>query len=1113
MTTFFFVLLGLLSLTTLNRCASTTHDNQDETGTNALSVQRGRTAEISKPLLHLVRRVIPLEDFQLNFSGKPWERCGETRPDIVTSSYLRNHTLLFTHFGCKEPLVLLEFRVSSPRRQVRVLNVPLTVLPSRHPLQGVLNGFQIKPVHNTNLDLSTGTQETAYDLTITFSPNVTTDLCLYSFELLPNTFPIPEHGQLLLPPNITRIPCGLEPLLPVKYTPRSASSKISLSRDYALVRIWPRGAGAALPLYGIVDIEFQQPSGGPALLKTAHSILVHHSGYTPVPATHLLPSDFLTTDISKQMRIHVEATDCGVFVSHTTPINLADTATTLLTSPDLISELVAFHPIVNNCSANSSVNAFDISGRLLWNLSISIRVNILYNISTFDFVLDSSQTANITSVLQDIFSTFGKNCIVNLSRGPTQGNLHWTDPNVQFSTASLVPANFTSTLLYTSLNGGISDGFAFRTECSTDVSYITVFIMGLMKDPSQHSLPSVKIDVYLGYATQLGPHVLRMNYDQMDGDEPILVFLDNRDLFFYRILDPHTAETVLPLSTFNFTYNPVLAKSITLSQWIDGRAWVVPLNVSGLGEVVRFALNVVCPKKPEIIVFLPAAIHAQPPPTNKELFTPDVTITTNHPLVLDVQSSHTQWTVISTLNLDVKAARRSVVYNVVIPPKFGSLCLYHQTCNHSLSTFTHEDLRSGTLRYYRILPSKLDGFLFEIDGTLPQWFVIKSNNVIEDPCNVKPIFVPVMLNVSLTPSMFASQLVGVPLTNSTAFSVVILPSQGHLSLQRGDTVTLSDLTSGKLNYEVFNLTSPALIDSSVFVTVYNNTGYFSELVFVHLKNSTLPPYVHVRDLNTSTKSTELGNNFILTGFPFLVDIVHFVIVDEPIHGHIVHNHGQDSKTTVLSKNCSFSHASLKRGEIQYVISEGEDMNSFNDSLSIVLMLPSILIPVFLPNRTYSLAIDYKKQALSRNKGLSVVSNLTVSLLNKTDTLYKYGVSLNGGIHIPEDMDATRLLVLFASKNRLGSFFMDSTKRHGLAGYELQNSTLFYFLSQGTLKLMKTRDSIILKANYYPQNKTLHKAYAKQQFTIDVFWSLVYFKKTSIEREVTNGGSDFSFYIK
>ena len=1097
MTTFFFILLGLLSLTTLNRCASTRHDNQDETVTNALSVQRGRTSEISKPLLHLVRRVIPSEDFQLNFLGEPWERCGETRPDIVTSSYLSNHTLLFTHFGCKERLVLLKFQVSSPRRQVRVLNAPLKVLPSRHPLQGVLNGFQIKPVHNTNLNLSTATQETAYDLTVTFSPDVTTDLCLYSFELLPNTFPIPEHGQLLLPPNITRIPCGLAPLVPVKYTLRYTSSKIPPSRDYVLVRIWPRGAGSGLPLYGIVDIEFQQPSGGPAPLKTAHSILVLHSGYTPVPASYLLLSDFLTTDISKQMRIHVEATDCGVFVSHMTPINLADTGTTLLTSPDLISESVAFRPIVNNCFTNSTVYASDISGHLLWSLSISVRVNILYNISTFDFVLDSSQTADVTSALQDIFATFGENCTVNLSRAPVQGNLHWTDSNVQFSTASLVPANVTGTLLYTSLDGGINDGFAFRTECGTNVSYIAVFIMGLVKDPS-HSVSDVNIDVYLGYATQLGPHVLHLDYEQMDGDELILIFIHDHDLSFYQISEPHTAETVLPLSTFNSTYNPIVAKSFTISQWINGLAWVVPLNVSGLG----FALIAVEPGS----VSMHANIHAQPPPTNEELFTPDVTITVNHPLVLDVQSSNTRWTVISTSNLDVKAARRSVVYNVVIPPKFGSLCFYRQTCNHSLSTFTHEDLRSGTLSYYRTLSSKLDGFLFEIDGTQPQWFVIKSNNVIEDPCNVKPKFVPVMSNVSLVPSMFASQLVEVPLTDSTAFSVVSLPSQGYLSLQKGNTVTLSDLTSGKLNYEVVNSTSPAMIDSSAFVTVYNNTGYFFELVFVHLKNQTLPPHVHVRDLNTSTKSTELGNNFILTDFPFLVDIVHFVIIDEPVHGQIVH-HGRNSKTTVLSKNCSFTHASLKRGEIQYVISEEEDVNNFSDSLYFALMLPSILTPVFLPNKTYSLAINYKKD-------LSVVSNLTVSLLNKMDTLYKYGVLLNRNIHIPEDMDAQHLFMSFTSKGGLGSFFKDSSEQSQFLGEDFQNSQLFYFLTQVALKLMHTGDNITLETLYYPQqNNTRHRTPIKQVFTINVFWSLVYFKEASIERELTNSGSDFSFYIR
>lgn len=1089
----------ILLWTAVGLLLATTEAVTDKDDTvDTIIVRRGQTAEITGHLANGIRQHCSAEeDCQVSIRGNNSRRCGYLQPERFNTS--DDVQVFFSHFGCGEPHLPLEFRILRPHGEVRFAALEVTIAPSDHPLSPILRSIQVVP-HRTEDEAGNG--KATFNLSVTFYTMVTWQECSYSISFYPFYLQVPEHGKLVGDLVNERIPCGYEPTSPIKYGTNQTNAN-----DYLLLTLWDKKSSAATaPLHGIVEIKISDSKYDHK--HTTHSVnfAVTQTGYNFVPSHLLIPPPHSLGSLSAKTQIYSSSTSCGRFVTPFCPRSVEDDSHTLITTADLHSNAIAFHQLLTNCSeVDYHLRAYDVAGFLIWKMVVKVTPRSVQTAPTLHYVAQAGSTLNITSMLLRLSESFGDQCTFHVLHAVESGEVQWT--TAQGLNISVVGKNWShplepGTLWYTA--GKRNAALVWDVTCVDQpfIRNVTAFVTVIGKGtlPLIPGLQKSEVHVYEGYATQLGSRLFHWTDPDTD-DFAARYDVPNTDFFVLVVNGSNTADTILPLADLGVQVNAKSkasrAVAFSHADWLNGRIWITARHNTTDGILLIFVHS---PRSGHHLLIINVHVHSSPPPgplsSFKKATAVMVVLDTNLPLTLNdtIATNHIIWETYLKARVQdpIIANPIPIVYHIRVPPQYGYICVgVSGTCKEPTHNFTQEDINSYSVQYVRSNSSEIDAFSFYLDGSDGQnhWFVIRTPQSVatEDRCGNSRLYIPVPVGgtTTLTVESFQQSLL-----EGTALEVVMPPRHGNLSLT---SFTISALLAGSVNYTVHSSSQMVCSDDAAFAVSTNSSNSIVVLHFAIMTAASTPMNVKIqiqpKPIYVVQYSALSVRDVNITGFPFCPELVHVQVTKEPLFGAL------QASGASLKEGCSFSQDQLYSSRVEYAV---DGNSTFNDSVSFIVTVPLIGDKLNITTEEFTLSIRYFNSAQPTGE-LMVTPQLPVrSIVVRNESLYgvSFEISKTINFSLPEGTNSRDYIVVFRPITVHGGSFVGLMPLSGglvVWRYPFVPSPLIYSINASSLP--NNESSLRIGVNSFIPHFVLQTS-----TSVRVYWTRVSFRSSRVKLE-------------
>lgn len=1090
--------VGLLLATT---GAATDKDDTADT----IIVRRGQMAEITGHLVSGIRQHCSAEeDCQVSILGDNSRRCGYLQPERFNTSS-DDVPVIFSHFGCGETHVPLDFRILRPDGEVRFATLEVTVAPSDHPLSPIMRSIQIVPLRTED---ETGAGKVTFNLSVTFYTRVTWQECSYSISFYPFYLRVPERGRLVGNLVNERIPCGYEPLTPIQYETEQTNPN-----DYLLVILWDKQSSAATtPLHGIVKIKMRALQYNHRHTHLA-SFSVHQTGYTFVPSHILIPPPYSLASLPANIRLYSSSTSCGRFVTPFSPRSVEDDSHTLITRDDLRSNAVAFHQLLTNCSEiNYHLQAHDVAGVLLWKMVVKAMPHAVQTATTLHYVAHEGSTLNITSMLLGLSESFDDQCTFRMLHELESGDVLWRTAHGLNNSASGKKWSQhleTGTLWYTA--GGQNDALVWEVACVNQsfIHNVTAFFTVIGKDklPLITGFEKSEVHVYEGFATQLGSRLF--HWTDPDTDDFAAVYqVPSTNLSILDVNISNPADTILPLTDLDVQVNARSKSNDSImfshADWLNGHIWIAAKHNRDL-EYLRIFVYSLHNKFHEL--FFNIHLHSTPPPeplsSFKKATAVRVVIDTNLPLTLSDESisKHTIYETFLKARVQgpVTATPIPIVYHIHVAPQHGYICV--DPCEETAHNFTQLDIQSLSVHYVRRNTSEIDAFSFYLDDSDGQthWFVIRTSHSVVpvDPCLNDRLYIPVPKGGSTTLTVESFQH---SLSEDAALEVVMPPQHGLLTLT---SFTLSALYAGNVTFILHNSSQVVCSDEIAFTASANSSRSIFVLRFAVMTATSNPVTVSAssKQIHFDNLATLSASDVAISGVPFCPELVHVQVTSEPLFGTLQTSDAFDLSWK-LKEGCSFSQLQLQQNKVTYNIL-GND-SSFRDRISFLVTVPLIGDDFNITTEEFTMDIHYSAQ---RPGQLMVAPQLPVRPVD--ELLYGVIFEINKTINVslPEDANSNQSILIFLPTDFYEGSFTGQVHRQGISVvWPYLNITVPLVYSFNISSLPQNKSSI--------QIDILMSAPGFfQRTSVRVYWSRVSFVQNRVKLEARQEQQEISIGIQ
>lgn len=1084
---------GLLLATT---GAATDKDDTVDT----IIVRRGQTVEITSHLASGFRQHCSVEEnCQVSIIGNNSRRCGYLQPERFNTSS-DDEPVIFSHFGCGETHVPLDFRVLKPDGQVRFATLELTVAPSNHPLSPIMEGIQIVPLGSED---ETVAGKVTFNLSVTFYTRVNRQKCTYSISFYPFYLQVPERGRLVGDLVNERIPCGYKPLAPIQYETDSLNAN-----DYLLVTLWDKHSSAATtPLRGIVNIKIRDmPYNHRHNIYSEH-FRVRQTGYTLVPTRLLIPLPYSLASLSSNTRLYSSSTSCGRFATPFCPRSNADDGHTLITIEDLRRNAVAFHQFFANCSEiDYHLQAYDVAGSLLWKMLFKAVPDTVHTAPTLHYVAHEGSTLNITSMLLRLSESFDDRCTFRLLHELESSNVLWR--TAHGVTSSAVGKWWSHPLETGSLwyaAGGRNGALVWEVACGNQLyRNITAFVtvIGKNKLPLKIAFQSSEVHVYKGYATQLNSRLLHWTNPDSD-DFAAEYFIASTSLLILDVNISNAADTILPLHDLGIQENVGSPASngfrFSHADWLNGHIWIASRQTSPL-EKINMLVHPDANPNNHFPLFLDVHVHFSPPPGPlfgyEKATAVRVVLDTNKPLQLGNERN-----IEIIYETFLKAQDQSlafsdptlIVYHVRVIPQHGYICVGRGTCKETARNFTQQDIQHFSVRYVRRNTTEVDAFSFYLDDSNGEihWFVIRTTESV-DPCGNGHLYIPVPRGGQTTLAVESFQH---SVSEDTELEVVRAPEYGYLTL---GSFTGTDLYAGNVTYLLHNLSQMVCTDEVIFLVSTNSSHFITILRFAVMT----APY----NLAVSTsllRITSVGYSHLrvrdlsISGVPFCPKLVQVQITGEPRFGTL---QTLDTRNLRLKEGCSFSQLQLQQNEVIYEIA-ARNMSSFIDSVSFRVTVPLIRDDLNVTTDEFTMEIYYSNQTTGQ---LTVVPQLPVRPIDiEGDLLYGVSFEINKTINItlPEYTNPNRFVLILEPSTFVGGSFIGLVQhriRRVFWLYQYITEPLTYYFNISSLPTSESSMTMDIASASLTHDNEVQDYF--QRAPVWVYWSRVSFVENHLKLE-------------
>ena len=1103
---------GLLLATT---GAATDKDDTADT----IIVRRGQTVEITSQLASGFRQHCSVEeDCQVSITGNNSRRCGYLQPERFNTS-TDDVPVIFSHFGCGETHVPLDFRILKPDGQVRFATLELTVAPSNHSLSPIMESIQIVPLR-TEDDAVAG--KVTFNLSVTFYTRVTWQECTYSISFYPFYLQVPERGRLVGDLVNERIPCGYKPLVPIQYETDSL-----YANDYLLVTLWDKhSAAATTPLRGIVNIKLKDLRYNHRHNINSLMFTVHQTGYTLVPAHLLIPFPHSLDSLSSNTRLYSSSTSCGRFATPFSPRSNADDGRTLITIEDLRRNAVAFHQFFANCSEiDYHLHAYDVAGSLLWKMLFKAKPDNVRTAPTLHYVAHEGSALNITSMLLRLSESFDDGCTFRLVHELESSNVLWRTTNGLNSSAvgKLWSHPFeTGSLWYAA--GGRNGVLVWEVACDNQPYNVTAFVTVIGKDklPRKIAFQSSEVHVYEGYATQLDSRLLHWTDPDSD-DFAAVYFVASTSLLILDVNISNVADTILPLRDLGIQENVGSPTNngirFSHADWLNGRIWIASRQTSPLENLNMLVYTDANLNNP-LPLFLDIHVHSSPPPGPlcgyKKATAVRVVLDTNVPLILG-NGRNSQIMYETSLKARDQGLDFSdptlIVYHVRVAPQHGYICVGRGTCKETARNFTQQDIQNFSVRYVRRTTTEVDAFSFYLDDSNGQihWFVIRTTESVipVDPCGNGHLYIPVPKGGQTTLAVRSFQH---SVSEDTALEVVRAPQHGYLTL---DLFTGTALYAGNVSYVLRDSSRVVCTDEVIFSVSTNSSHFITILRFAVM----MAPY----NLAVSTsllRITSVGHSQLrvrdlsISGVPFCPELVQVKITGEPQFGTL---QTLDTRDLKLKEGCSFSQLQLQQNKVIYKIA-ARNVSSFSDSISFLVTVPLIGDDLNITTDEFTMEIYYSNQTTGQ---LMVVPQLPlqpIDIVGEGDLRYGVSFEVNRTINItlPEYTNPNRFVLILQPSTLVGGSFIGLVQhridlRSVFWPYPYITVPLIYYFNISSLPTSESSVTIdIASASLTNDNEVQHFF---QGTSVWVYWSHVSFVENHLKLEAKQERQEISIGMR
>ena len=986
--------------------------DEDDTA-DTIIVRRGQTAEITGHLAHGIRQHCSTEeDCQVSILGNNSRRCGYLQPERFNTS--DDVHVFFSHFGCGEPHLLLEFGILRPNGEVRFATFEVTMAPSDHPLSPILRSIQVVP-HRTEDETDIG--KATFNLSVTFFTIVTWQECSYSISFYPFYLQVPEHGRLVGDLVNERIPCGYQPSTPIKYATNQTNAN-----DYLLLILWDKKSSTATtPLHGIVEIKLGNSKYNHKHTTHSANFAVMQTGYNFVPSHLLVPLPHSLGSLSTKTRIYSSSTSCGRFITPFSPRSFEDVIHTLITTDDLHSNSVAFHQLSTNCSeVDYHLKAYDVAGFLLWKMVVRVTPRFVQIVPALHYVVQAGSTLNVTSMLLNLSESFGDQCTFHVLHGVDNGELQWRTAqgvNISVSGKNWSHPLEPGTLWYTA--GKRNDGLVWEVTCVEQrfihnvAAFVTVIGKGTM--PIIAGPKKSTVHVYEGYATQLGSRLF--HWTDPDTDDFAAQYVAPESDYSVLVVNvSNAADTRLPLADLGIQGNESMSnRAVTFSHadWLNGRVWITARQNITSGNPLLIFVN--SPHSGHHLLFLTVHVHTSPPPgplsSFKKATAVMIILDTNLPLTLNdtIASNHIIWETYLKAKVQnpIIATPFPIVYHIRVPPQYGYICVGEGTCKEPAHNFTQQDIKSYFVQYVRTNSSEIDAFSFYLDGSDDQshWFVIRTPQFTEDHCGNSRLYIPVPVGgmTALTVESFQQ-----PLLEGSVLEVVMPPQHGNLSLT---SFTISALLDGSVTYTLRSSSQIVCNDNAAFAVSTNSSYSIIVLHFAIMTSTSTRLIVDVRAQPKPIYAAQYPplsqSDVNITGFPFCPELVRVQVTKEPLFGTLLALPSSAS----LREGCSFSQDQLHSNGVVYMLN---DNSTANDSVSFIVTVPLIGDNLNRTTKEFTLSMRFYSSAQLKDH-LTVAPRLPIrSIFVEDELLYGVSFEINKTINysLPEGVDSREFQIIF-----------------------------------------------------------------------------------------------------
>ena len=1103
--------VGLLLATT---GAVTDRDDTADT----IIVRRGQTAEITGYLASGIRKHCSVEeDCQVSILGNNSRRCGYLQPERFNTSS-DGVPVVFSHFGCVDTHVPLDFSILRPDGRVRFTTLEVTIAPSDHPLSHIMRSIQIVPLQ-TEDGVVAG--KVTFNLSVTFYTTVTWQECSYSISFYPFYLEVPERGRLVGDLVNERIPCGYEPLSPIRYETNQMNTN-----DYLLVILWDKLSSATTtPLHGIVEIKIGAVQYNHRHTPHSKRFSVHQTGYTFVPSNLLIPPPHSLASLPASTRLYSSSTSCGRFVTPFRPRHAEDDSRTLITRNDLQSNAVAFHQSFANCSKiDYHLRAYDIAGVLLWKMVVKVIPHSVHTAPTLHCVAHEGSTLNITSMLLSLTESFGNQCTFRLLHQLEGNNVLWTTAhglNIsavgKYWSRPLEPGS----LWYTA--GGQNDALVWRVACVNwpSIRNVTALITVISKDklPLMTAFERSEVHVYDGYATQLDSRLL--HWTDPDTDDFAAVYHAVTDLFILNLNISNAADTILPLADLGVQVNlgthPDNVVKFSHADWLNGRIWIAAGQSSTSKRLLIFLYSL---PSGHHLLDLDIRIHSSPPPeplsSFKKATAVRVVLDTNLPLKLSNEGTSSYIVYETRLKARVQgpvsATPIPIMYHIHVAPQHGYICVGLDSCTETAHNFTQLDIQSFVVRYVRREISEVDGFSFSLDDSDGQihWFVIRMPQSVfsMEPCGNSHLYIPVPKGGRTALAVESFQP---PLSEEVELEVVRPPQHGSLT---SNSFSGTALIAGNVSYTSHNSSQVVCTDETILSVSTNSSHSIIVLRFAVMTATSNPINLSTSLLRVSINgySALTARHLNISGVPFCPELVLVKITSAPQFGALKTSNAFDFK---LKEGCSFSQLQLKQDKVTYSIIHG-NRSMFFDSISFLVTVPLIGDYLNITTKEFSMDFYYSNQSTGQ---LTVAPELPVRPIDVEDDLL-YGVTFEVNktinVSLPEYVKPNRFVLMFEPANFAPGSFI------GVVQHRIDLGSVFWLYPDITVPLIYYFNALSLHNNASSIQMNIYSGslsydnnvqYLFHTTSVRVYWSHVSFSKTHVRLEAKQEPQEISIEIQ